>query len=150
LNASKMSPLGELLDGRSVLISELEDHTHYKAEGMDINPPEFDDAKLRIHILRQFQHACENNTPRKEALIQIDSEIRQIASKLQDNHVLLVFSGCGDIHSFKRFEQLADMCDDEAQMAEVTKALERAKDKALSAYAIITAVSDLPVEVRNP
>ena len=149
LNSSKLNPLGELIDGRSVLISELDDHTQYKTQGMDINPSEFDDAKLRIHVLRQFQHACENNTPRKDALIQIDSEIRSIASKMQENHVLLVFSGCGDIHSFKRFEQLADMCDDEVKMTEVTKALERAKDKALAAYAIITAISDLPLEVRN-
>jgi len=149
LNSSKLNPLGELIDGRSVLLSELDDHSQYKAEGMDINPSEFDDAKLRIHVLRQYQRACENNTPRKEALIEVDSEIRKIVSQMKENHVLLVFSGCGDIHSFKRFERLADLCDDEEQMAEVTKALQRAKDKAVSAFAIITAVSDLPLEVRT-
>jgi hypothetical protein len=149
LTSTGMIPLGSLIDGRSVLVSQLEDHSHYKTEGIDLNPPEFDDAKLRIHVIRDYQDACENNTPRKEALIRVDQRIRDIASKLNDNHVLLVFSGCGDIHSFKRFERLADMCDDETQRVEVTKALQRAKDKAVSAYAVITAVGDLPAGVRT-
>ena len=149
LNSSQISALGEVMDCRSVLISDLDDHSSYKAQGLDINPTDLDGAKLRIHVLRDFQHACEKNTPRKDAVIKIDSEIRRIASGLNDNHVMLVFSGCGDIHSFKRFEQLADMCDDETQMADVTKALQRAKDKAVAAYAIITTVSDLPSEVRT-
>lgn len=148
LNSSQISPLGELMDCRSVLISNLDDHSSYKAQGLDINPTDLDGAKLRIHVLRDYQHACEKNTPRKDAVIKIDTEIRRIVSGLQENHVLLVFSGCGDIHSFKRFEQLADMCDDETQMADVTKALQRAKDKAVAAYAIITTVADLPQEVR--
>jgi hypothetical protein len=139
-----------LIEGRSVLFADLNDESKYKTEGLELNPGVTNnEEKLRIHVIRDFQHACENNTPRLEALQNADRQIRGIVSGLEDNSVVLVFSGCGDIHTFKKFEQLAAICEDETQRLDVEKALQRAKDKAVSAFAIISAVSDFPVSLRT-
>ena len=146
---SRYYPLATLIEGRSVLLApDLEDNK-YKTEGMEVNPESIaDDVKLRIHVLRHFQLACENNSSRIDALKEADHSIREIVRGLDDNNIVVIFSGCGDIHSFKKFEKLADKCQDETQRIDVEKALQRAKDKAVSAFAIISAVCDIPHSLR--
>jgi DNA polymerase III epsilon subunit-like protein len=146
---SRWAPLGTMIEGKAVIYDDLIDSNKYKLEGMDVNPEEIGEAKLRIHVIRDYQIACENNTPRREALVSTDAAIRRIVAELGDNHLLVLFSGCGDLHSFKRFEKLADICDDETQRVEVTKALQRAKDKAVSSFAVISAVGDIPEPLRS-
>ena len=152
---SRTQPLGKLIEGRAVLFADIEDQAGYRIDGLDINPDTHSDAKLRIHLINDFQLACESatatagTTQRKEALVATDLRIRTIVSELDDDHIVLVFSGCGDIHSFKKFEQLADKCEDETKRIEVEKTLQRAKDKAISAFAIISAVGDLPAVAKR-
>lgn len=146
---SRFYPLGTLVEGRIALIADLEERSKYHTEGIELNPTVIaDDVKLRIHVLRHYQHACENNTPRVDALHRVDESVRAIVKGLQDHNVVVVFSGCGDIHTFKKFERLADKCEDETQRVDVEKALQRAKDKAVSAFAIISTVCDLPESLR--
>jgi DNA polymerase III epsilon subunit-like protein len=155
LQSVKYVPLGSLLGKesvKSVLYSAIdkEKEPAYKLQGFTHNPDEqVEEAKLYVHHLTQFQEACENNTCRKQAVMDIDQKIRDLTQGLGENHIVVVFSGCGDVFSFKRFEKLADMCNDETKRVDVEKALQRAKDKAVSAYAIISSVGDIPAEARE-
>ena len=150
MGTSKQIPLGAMVDGRIVLHAEIPEFHRYKLEGLHVNPTEVQETfKLRIHHLKHYQVACENNTPRKEALVATDLAVRQLISTLSETDLVLVFSGCGDVHAFKKFETLLNKCEDEDQRIEVTKALQRAKDKAVAAFAIISAVGDLPDCIRG-
>jgi DNA polymerase III epsilon subunit-like protein len=148
----RWAPLGTLFDGPRALYLDpetLDEPARYKTDGFEINPEKLPDAKLRIHVVRDFQAACENNTPRRDALLAMDAKIRKIISTMGDNHLVLAFSGCGDVHTFKRFEKLAGICEDETQRVDLEKALQRSKDRAVSAFAMISAVGDLPLSVRS-
>lgn len=149
MGTSTYHPLATLIEGRAVLHAELENADRYKLDNLDVNPESFDDAKLRIHLVKDYQLACETNESRIEALKSADEKVRKIVSSLDQDHLVVVFSGCGDIHAFKKFERLADKCDDETQRVDLTKALQRAKDKAVSAFAIISTVADLPVHAKT-
>jgi DNA polymerase III epsilon subunit-like protein len=150
MGASRYYALGSLLDCKGCLKTEAEIATEkYRLDKIDVNPESLEDSRLRIHVLRDYQSACENNEPRVDALAKVDTQIRDIVSKLDENHLVITFSGCGDIFAFKRFEALADQCEDETKRFDVEKMLQRAKDKAVSAFAIISTVGDLPAVVRN-
>lgn len=151
-STSRWAPLGTLFDGPRALYLDpetLDEPARYKVDGFYINPENLTEAKLKIHVVRDFQAACENNTPRRDALVAMDAKIREIISGMGDNHLVLVFSGCGDVHTFKKFEKLAGICEDETQRVDLEKALQRSKDRAVSAFAMISAVGDLPLSVRS-
>ena len=152
MGACRYYALGSLLDCKAVLKTETNIPTpkKYRLDKIDVNPEIVDEqTRLRIHILRDFQSACENNEPRVDALARVDSQIREIVNQLEENHLVITFSGCGDIFAFKRFEALADKCEDETKRVDVEKMLQRAKDKAVSAFAMISTVGDLPESVRQ-
>jgi RNA exonuclease 1 len=150
MGCSSYHPLASLVQGPTALfVDQLDNPDRYKLTGVSVNPESAEEAKLRIHVLRDFQTACEESLSRTEALVSIDKRIREILKPLDDNHIVVTFSGCGDVHSFKRFELLADKCEDETKRVEVTKMLQRAKDRAVSAFAMICSVGDLPAHIRN-
>ena len=150
MGCSSYHPLASLVQGSTALfVDQLENPDRYKLTGVSVNPESAEEAKLRIHVLRDFQTACEQSLSRPEALAGIDKRIREIVKPLDDNHIVVTFSGCGDVHSFKRFELLADKCEDETKRVEVTKMLQRAKDRAVAAFAMISSVGDLPAHIRN-
>ena len=149
MGASSFHPLASLVDCKTALIteSEIENPGRYKLENININPDTCEGAKLRIHVLRDFQASCELNESRVEALERVDRKIREILSSADENQLVVTFSGCGDLFSFRRFENLAEKCEDETQRVDVTKMLQRAKDKAVSAFAMISTVGDLPPHI---
>jgi DNA polymerase III epsilon subunit-like protein len=151
ISSSRYYPIGSLLDCKTVLLTgeDLTSPERYMLHNIQVNPNTVEDAKLRIHVLRGYQEACEKNQPRVEALSHVDREIRQILQGLDENHLVLSFSGCGDVFAYKRFEKLADQCNDETQRVEVDKMLQRAKDRLLSSFAIISTVGDLPEAIRR-
>jgi DNA polymerase III epsilon subunit-like protein len=149
MGSSSYFPLGSLIDGKSALfVDELKSQDRYKLDKFEVNPDDKGDLKLRIHVFRDFQEACEQGQSRLEALRKLDSRICELIQSLDENQLVVTFSGCGDIHSFRRFELLAEKCEDETKRIDVTKMLQRAKDRAVSAFAMIAAVGDLPQHLR--
>ena len=161
--SNKQVPLGTLIDGNVHIHNHNEAHV-YKLDGCtvvrqggctEVQPDgctvvaNLQTPRLAIHVLTQFQDACENNAARKDALIKTDAAIREIIAKLPDNNIVLVLSGCGDIHTLKKFEGLLPKCQDDAQRIETTKAIQRAKDRAVSAFTIVSTVGELPEIVRG-
>ena len=149
MGSSSYFPLASLVEGKSALfVDALPSPDRYKLDKLEVNPCEDSDLKLRIHVFRDFQEACEQGQSRTDALKKLDSRICEIIRTLDENQLVLTFSGCGDIHSFRRFELLAEKCEDETKRIDVTKMLQRAKDRAVSAFAMISAVGDLPHHLR--